>query len=104
MQRHVLGEKQIIATAATRELWSWRGVQKREEHRGNAQRECFHKVTLAWKMRRTEFHEFLQLVQLTAWSYKCQQACLGYRLKDPALFLERRQTNNPGADDMKTEI
>ena len=51
---------------------------------------------LAWKMRRAEFHEFLQPMGLKAWSFEGQQASLGQSLEGTALLLERRQVNNLG--------
>lgn len=99
---HGLKEKGIKAAAEGRGLWHWRRTRQREEHTGT-HKENISPKSLAWKTRRTQFCEFLQPVD---WLGVLKVSGPGPENPDgTALFLEKRQEDNPEAmDAMETAI
>lgn len=85
------------------EPWSGRRAKEIGAHWGTHKKNVFPK-SLAWKIRETEIHEFLQPAGLKALSLKGQQAWLKWSQEGTELLLERSHMKYPGADSTETRI
>ena len=82
-----------------------KGKRQREEHIGEGTKRTFPQSHWWRKTKGAEFRKFLQPLGLEPGVLnKGQRSWLGYSLEGTALFLEKRQANNLGADGMETEM